>query len=192
MAVPKLDVPNAGDGVEEVLEVDRALVELVDELPKPSPDVVCPPNAPKPVAGFSILPKELAELNPGVVLEAGVGVELNAPNIPVTPEDFDLSDSLALLGPPRDNPPKPVSVGVSVDMVSSAEDMLDIETAMGDATAGLAGGGARELGPGDDGGPNLDGPAEANAPNAPEPVGWTPNADVAVGALPKDGCPKLL
>lgn len=39
----------------------------VDEEAPPGPklDVVCPPNAPNPVAGLSTLPKELVDPNAG-------------------------------------------------------------------------------------------------------------------------------
>lgn len=107
----------------------------------------------------------------------------------MVPLDVDLSGSPALL-PPSDNPPKLVSVGVSVDIVSSTTDVLEVDTAMGDASAGLARGRAREFVPSDEGCPNFDGPAEANALNAV--LDGLAKVDVPGDAFPKAVCPKPL
>lgn len=67
-AAPKLELPKAGDGVEGVFDVEEGLPADEEALPNPKLDVVCPPNAPNPVAGFSTLPNALVEPNAGVLL----------------------------------------------------------------------------------------------------------------------------
>ena len=181
---PKLEFPKAGEEVEGVFVAEDEPSVDEEAPPKPKLDVVWPPNAPNPVAGFSTLPKAFAEPNAGVLVCAGVDAGPNAPNIPVVPVGLALSASPELV-PPSDNPPKPVSVGVSVDIVSSTADVLEVDTAIGDANAGLAG----VFVPSDDGCPNFDGPAEANALNAPV-LGVAAKADAPDDEVPKAGCPK--
>ena len=142
---PKAPNPVAGFNTfpKESVEPNEVVVLGTGVAVEPNTDVepvagVVEPNTDvEPAAG-------VVELNADVVLEAGVVAEPKAPNIPVVPVGFGFSDSIALLGPPRDRLPKALSVGVSVDIISSAE-ALDVDTAMGEARAGLDGGGAREL-----------------------------------------------
>lgn len=121
-------------------------------------------NAPNPpVAGLMTLeesPTEFEPPNAEFVWLAGVVKEPNRPG-------FGVCESLELLDPPSDKPPKPPAPeSVSADMGSSE---LDIDIAIGDGGAGLFGscvvlGGAKlpELNAPVD--PNCVGPAEANPP----------------------------
>ena len=185
MAPPKPVEPKAGEGDDGVVEADGVAL-----LPKPNPEEG-PPNAPKPVAGLRMLPDVLADPNDGAGL-AGAGVIAAAPNIPAIPVVFGVSLSAGVVDPPRERPPNPASVPVSVAISESALAMLfDAVTAIGDGRDGLAGAAAvRAFPPRGEDWPNLDGPADANAPNPPGVAGLLAKGDEVLVALPKaEDCP---